>query len=137
MISDYALATDTFWQFEGGEKVPNKKSPSSRRREILQYQMIYCVKRLGMTLLNKIMLAVTVTATCLVFLLPTSVEAAVRVRGYFNRNGTYKVPHYRSNPNGSIFDNWSYPGNTNPYTGRTTPIPSRAPVLRPFNYFGW
>jgi hypothetical protein len=26
--------------------------------------------------------------------------------------------HYRSSPDGNPYNNWSYPGNTNPYTGK-------------------
>lgn len=43
---------------------------------------------------------------------------AGRVGGYFRSNGTYVQPHYRSNPNGSVTDNYSFKGNSNPYTGR-------------------
>lgn len=42
----------------------------------------------------------------------------VYVRGYYKKNGTYVEPHYRSNPDGIVENNWSYPGNVNPYTGR-------------------
>lgn len=49
----------------------------------------------------------------------STVEAAVRVRGYYRSNGTYVAPHYRSDPDSSPYNNWSYPGNTNPYTGET------------------
>jgi hypothetical protein len=42
----------------------------------------------------------------------------VRVRGYYRKDGTYVRPHYRSNPDGNPYNNWSYPGNTNPYTGK-------------------
>ena len=45
------------------------------------------------------------------------VEAAVRVRGYYRRNGTYVQPHYRSNPDGNFYNNWSTYPNVNPYTG--------------------
>jgi len=64
------------------------------------------------------------------FVLPTNiasvsmvekVEAAVRVKGYTKKNGTYVAPHYRSNPDGNPYNNWSYPGNTNPYTEVTAP----------------
>ncbi|WP_420150234.1 peptidoglycan-binding domain-containing protein [Spirosoma sp.] len=44
--------------------------------------------------------------------------AQVHVRGYYRSNGTYVQPHYRSNPDGNPYNNWSYPGNTNPYTGK-------------------
>lgn len=44
-------------------------------------------------------------------------NADVYVRGYYKRSGTYVVPHYRSDPDGSIWNNWSIQGNVNPYTG--------------------
>ena len=44
--------------------------------------------------------------------------ADVYVRGYSRRDGTYVQPHYRSNPDGNVFNNWSTRGNINPYTGR-------------------
>lgn len=44
--------------------------------------------------------------------------AQVHVRGYYRSNGTYVQPHYRSSPDGNPYNNWSYPGNTNPYTGK-------------------
>jgi len=47
------------------------------------------------------------------------VEAAVSVKGYFKKNGTYVAPHMRSNPDSSLYNNYSFPGNTNPYTGKT------------------
>lgn len=47
-----------------------------------------------------------------------SVFSQVYVKGYFKSNGTYVEPHYRSSPNGSPYDNYSYPGNVNPYTGK-------------------
>jgi hypothetical protein len=46
-------------------------------------------------------------------------EARTRVRGYWKPStGTYVMPHYRSSPNRSVFDNWSTKGNLNPYTGK-------------------
>lgn len=45
-------------------------------------------------------------------------EAAVRVRGYHKRSGSYVTPHYRSNPDGRRWNNWSSSGNVNPYTGK-------------------
>ena len=41
------------------------------------------------------------------------------VDGYYRSNGTYVDSHYRSSPNSTVTDNWSYKGNTNPYTGET------------------
>ena len=48
----------------------------------------------------------------------SDVDATVRVRGYYRKNGTYVQPHYRSNPDGNPYNNWSFPGNVNPYTGK-------------------
>lgn len=42
---------------------------------------------------------------------------AGQVQGYYRKDGTYVQPHWRSNPNGTVTDNYSYQGNTNPYTG--------------------
>lgn len=48
-----------------------------------------------------------------------SVFADVWVNGYTRKDGTYVQGHYRSSPDGNPYNNWSYPGNTNPYTGVT------------------
>jgi hypothetical protein len=45
-------------------------------------------------------------------------NAVVRVRGYYRKDGTYVQPHYRSNPDGNPYNNWSTKGNINPYTGK-------------------
>lgn len=42
----------------------------------------------------------------------------VRVQGYYRKNGTYVEPYYRSSPDGNPYNNYSYPGNVNPYTGK-------------------
>ena len=42
----------------------------------------------------------------------------VHVKGYTKKDGTYVQPHYRSRPDGNVFNNWSTKGNTNPYTGK-------------------
>src|ERR1043165_993583 len=55
----------------------------------------------------------------LFLLLSVVAIAQVHVRGYYRSNGTYVEPHMRSSPNSSPYDNYSYPGNTNPYTGKT------------------
>lgn len=42
-----------------------------------------------------------------------------RVRGYYKPStGSYVVPHYKTTPNRSKFDNFSTKGNYNPYTGK-------------------
>ena len=40
------------------------------------------------------------------------------VNGYYRANGTYVNGYYRSDPNSTVTDNYSYKGNTNPYTGQ-------------------
>ena len=46
--------------------------------------------------------------------------AKVYVKGYFRKDGTYVAPHYRTNPDSKITNNYSYPGNYNPNTGEIT-----------------
>ncbi len=47
------------------------------------------------------------------------------VNGYTRHNkdgsSTYVQPYYRTSPNETKTDNYSYPGNYNPNTGRVTP----------------
>jgi hypothetical protein len=43
------------------------------------------------------------------------------VRGYYRSDGTYVRPHYRTNPDGNPYNNYSFPGNYNPNTGKITP----------------
>jgi hypothetical protein len=45
--------------------------------------------------------------------------ADVSVRGYFRSNGTYVRPHYRTYPNHTVRDNYSFHGNINPHTGKS------------------
>ena len=49
---------------------------------------------------------------------PPNYGSDVRVRGYTRSNGTYVAPHYRSAPDGDVYNNWSSDGNVNPYSGR-------------------
>ena len=42
----------------------------------------------------------------------------IKVRGYFRKDGTYVKPHYRTAPDSKPYNNYSYPGNYNPNTGR-------------------
>jgi hypothetical protein len=44
--------------------------------------------------------------------------AQQQVSGYYRSNGTYVAPYVRSTPNYTVRDNYSYQGNTNPYTGQ-------------------
>lgn len=47
-----------------------------------------------------------------------SSSCAQSVRGYTKKNGTYVAPYYRSYPDNTVTNNWSYKGNINPYTGQ-------------------
>lgn len=58
------------------------------------------------------------------------VDAATRVRGYYQKSGTYVQPYYRSNSNSSRWDNWSTKGNYNPYTGKKG-------YTNPYRYYRW
>jgi len=45
-------------------------------------------------------------------------QAQVWVDPYNRQDGTQVQRHYRSNPDGNPYNNYSFPGNTNPYTGK-------------------
>jgi hypothetical protein len=68
--------------------------------------------------MKKLFLALVVVFLVL-FASSTKVEAVTRVRGYYRSNGTYVQSYYRTSPNSYRYDNYSYRGNYNPYTGRT------------------
>jgi hypothetical protein len=60
-----------------------------------------------------------ILAVLIFFLIFANVAfAQVHVRGYYNSNGTYVQPHYRSSPDRNPYNNWSTQGNINPYTGQ-------------------
>ncbi len=62
----------------------------------------------------------------------------VYVQGYVRRDGIYVAPHYRTRPNDTVYDNYSYWGNYNPYTGRYGT--RRSPETTSWNTwgsFGW
>jgi hypothetical protein len=71
------------------------------------------------------LLRIAATAVAFFLAIASTADAQVRVRGYTRRDGTYVAPHYRSNPDGNFWNNWSTKGNVNPYTGapgtRVTP----------------
>lgn len=48
----------------------------------------------------------------------TTSFAAKHVNGYYKKDGTYVQPYYKSDPNGTPTDNYSFKGNINPYTGK-------------------
>jgi len=49
------------------------------------------------------------------------VSADVWVNGYYKKNGTYVQGYWRSDPDGNPYNNFSFPGNVNPYTGKVAP----------------
>ena len=71
---------------------------------------------------SRILIVKLLLAFCVFTLYPLEVEAGrVRVRGYYRKDGTYVRPHYRTAPDGNPYNNYSFPGNYNPNTGRITP----------------
>ncbi len=73
------------------------------------------MKNLFKTRIGKTVLALSLIPSSMIF--SNSAFADVYVKGHFRSNGTYVKPHYRSSPNNTTLDNWSYSGNRNPYTG--------------------
>ena len=72
-----------------------------------------------------LLLASTMLATTMFFgqavVAPDLADACQQyVNGYYRSNGTYVSGYYRTCPNSSRTDNYSYPGNYNPNTGRVT-----------------
>jgi hypothetical protein len=52
------------------------------------------------------------------FALSAAASAQVLVDGHTRKDGTYVAPHFRTNPDNTIRNNYSTQGNVNPYTGR-------------------
>lgn len=72
------------------------------------------------------MLRKAVLAGALSLTIASPVLADIFVHGYMRGDGTYVQPHWRSDPDGIPYNNFSYPGNLNPYTGKIAPgSPSR------------
>jgi len=67
------------------------------------------------------MLCKAVLAGALSLTVASPVLADTFVHGHFRRDGTYVQPYWRSNPDGIPYNNFSYPGNLNPYTGKVAP----------------
>ena len=70
----------------------------------------------------RILIVKFIVAFSVLTLYPLEVDAGrVSVRGYYRKDGTYVSPHYRTAPDGNPYNNYSFPGNFNPNTGRITP----------------
>jgi hypothetical protein len=65
------------------------------------------------------MVRTALLAAATLLALASVAEAQNRVQGYMRNDGTYVQPHYRTNPDGNRFNNYSTQGNVNPYTGQT------------------
>jgi len=63
--------------------------------------------------------------TTIVLACVTSSAHADQVGGYQRDNGSYVQSYERSAPNGTVTDNYSYLGNSNPYTGQIGEDPYR------------
>jgi len=57
-------------------------------------------------------------------------QSSVYVKPYLKKDGTLVQGHFRSVPNGTVFDNWSVYPNINPYTGETGTKDPLAEYLR-------
>ena len=62
---------------------------------------------------------ITVISLALTALLTSNSFADTWVNSYTRSDGTNVGGYYRSDPNSTVRDNFSYKGNTNPYTGST------------------
>lgn len=54
-----------------------------------------------------------------------------QVQPHVRRDGTYVPQHYRTAPDNSRLNNWSTPGNTNPFTGQRGSDSAPRPQYRP------
>jgi hypothetical protein len=59
---------------------------------------------------------------CVALAAPALSQSSHYVRGYVRKDGTYVAPHYQTNPDSSVLNNWSTRGNVNPYTGKVGTI---------------
>ena len=76
-------------------------------------------KNQNMKTLTKLTLAVTMLLASMTL---CNAQSYHYVRPYYRHDGTYVQPHYQTNPDGIRSNNWSYPGNVNPFTGRQAPL---------------
>ena len=60
------------------------------------------------------MKTLVIAIACILF---STSAFADHVNGYYRSNGTYVAPYERSHADGTVTNNYSYQGNTNPYTG--------------------
>jgi len=60
---------------------------------------------------------------CIIFVFPHIgfVQGIVYVKGHFRKDGSYVSPHSRTKPDNGPYNNFSFPGNYNPYTEKIAP----------------
>jgi len=69
--------------------------------------------------MKKILITILLSAILSLGFVGFAEARTTRVKGYYKPSTrTYVLPHYKTSPNKSKFDNWSTKGNTNPYTGK-------------------
>lgn len=66
----------------------------------------------------RIFFAIAATIAAITAAGPNVAHADEYVSGYYRSNGTYVQPYMRSSPDNSVYNNYSYKGNLNPYTGQ-------------------
>jgi hypothetical protein len=87
----------------------------------------------GETTMTKWLILGSALFTAAMAFAPSAADAG-SVRGYYRRDGTYVQPHYRTNPDGRLENNYGYPGNWNPNKGQFTPgNPYGYPPRNPLN----
>lgn len=64
------------------------------------------------------MKTISAITVALIFGWLTFAEAQTWVNPYRRKDGTQVQGHWRSSPDNNPYNNWSYPGNVNPYTGK-------------------
>jgi hypothetical protein len=78
---------------------------------------------------------VLIASIGMAFAAPATAQSSHYVRGHVTKNGTYVAPHYQTNPDSSVLNNWSTKGNVNPYTGKPGTIdPYSSPKPKPKTY---
>lgn len=68
-------------------------------------------------IINKVLATILICSFFLLWKIGVS-QADTYVDGYYRSNGTYVAPHYRTDKNSTVYDNWSTYPNINPYTGK-------------------
>lgn len=85
----------------------------------------------------------------LVFICTTAFARDVYVKSYVRKDGGFVQEHYRTSPDGNVYNNYSTKGNINPYTGKAgtvepysipqtlpkLPAPPITPVVAPSSHY--